>query len=99
MFYPWLFGAGHNSTLPFQRTQPQSIEIHGFCILMFIRRASQDIADGERGGTAGIRRDIERLAGLGAEPAPMTPEDFGRYVRQEVVKWAKVVKESGAKID
>jgi tripartite-type tricarboxylate transporter receptor subunit TctC len=41
----------------------------------------------------------ERLASLGAEPAPMTPEEFGRYVQDEIAKWAKVVKESGAKID
>ena len=41
----------------------------------------------------------ERLAGLGAEPAPMPPEEFGRYVRAEIAKWAKVVRESGAKAD
>ncbi len=41
----------------------------------------------------------ERLASLGAEPAPMSPEDFGRYVREEITKWAKVVKDSGAKVD
>lgn len=41
----------------------------------------------------------ERLAGLGAEPQPMTPDDFGRFVREDIAKWAKVVKESGAKVD
>ena len=41
----------------------------------------------------------ERLASLGAEPLPMSPEDFGRFVREEITKWAKVVKESGAKVD
>ena len=41
----------------------------------------------------------ERLASLGAEPAPMSPEDFGRHVREEIAKWAKVVKDSGAKVD
>ena len=41
----------------------------------------------------------ERLASLGAEPMPMSPEDFGHFVREEVAKWAKVVKESGAKAD
>ena len=41
----------------------------------------------------------ERLASLGAEPAPMTPDEFGRFVQDEIAKWSKVVKESGAKID
>ncbi len=44
--------------------------------------------------------DMEkRLAALGADPAPMTPEDLGKFVREEITKWAKVVKESGAKVD
>ena len=41
----------------------------------------------------------ERLAALGADPAPMSPENFGQLVRDEIAKWAKVVKESGAKVD
>lgn len=41
----------------------------------------------------------ERLASLGAEPAPMLPEDFGRFVREDIAKWAKVVRDSGAKVD
>ena len=41
----------------------------------------------------------ERLTGLGAEPQPMTPDDFGKFVRDDIAKWSKVVKESGAKID
>jgi tripartite-type tricarboxylate transporter receptor subunit TctC len=41
----------------------------------------------------------ERLASLGAEPLPLSPDDFGRYVRADIAKWAKVVRESGAKVD
>jgi tripartite-type tricarboxylate transporter receptor subunit TctC len=41
----------------------------------------------------------KRLASLGADPAPLSPEDFGTFVRDEIAKWAKVVKESGAKVD
>src|SRR5688572_19152869 len=33
----------------------------------------------------------ERLATSGADPAPSTPEDLGRLVREEIAKWAKVV--------
>ena len=40
-----------------------------------------------------------KLAPLGAEPAPTTPEAFARFVRAEIDKWAKVVKASGASAD
>jgi tripartite-type tricarboxylate transporter receptor subunit TctC len=41
----------------------------------------------------------ERLATLGAEPAPMKPDEFARHVRADIQRWAKVVKESGATAD
>jgi tripartite-type tricarboxylate transporter receptor subunit TctC len=41
----------------------------------------------------------ERLAVLALEYTPNTPQQFGEYVRREVVKWGKVVKESGARAD
>ena len=40
-----------------------------------------------------------KLAPLGAEPAPTSPEDFARFVRSEIDKWAQVVKASGAQAD
>jgi tripartite-type tricarboxylate transporter receptor subunit TctC len=41
----------------------------------------------------------ERLAKLGAEPGPMTTDEYSRFVHSEIVKWAKVVKASGATAD
>lgn len=41
----------------------------------------------------------ERLAQLGAEPANLTPDAFGRYVRAEIARWSKVVRDSGARLD
>jgi len=40
-----------------------------------------------------------RLAELGGRPIPGTPDDFGRTVAAEVVKWEKVVTSSGAKVE
>jgi len=40
---------------------------------------------------------LERIRSLGAEPMPGTPEEFGRFIRSEYDKWAKVIAESGAK--
>jgi tripartite-type tricarboxylate transporter receptor subunit TctC len=41
----------------------------------------------------------QRLAGDGVEPVGTTPEQFAAYLRQEIVKWGKVVKLSGAKAE
>ena len=40
-----------------------------------------------------------RLAELGGKPIPGTPEDFGRVIASETEKWAKVVIQSGAKVE
>jgi tripartite-type tricarboxylate transporter receptor subunit TctC len=39
----------------------------------------------------------ERLAGMGVEVAANTPEEFAAYLRSEVARYAKVVKESNIK--
>jgi tripartite-type tricarboxylate transporter receptor subunit TctC len=41
----------------------------------------------------------QSLIELGADPETTTPEAFGAYIRAEVEKWRKVVKESGAEVD
>lgn len=41
----------------------------------------------------------QRMAGQGADPASTTPEEFAAYIKTEVTKWAKVVKEAGAHVD
>lgn len=41
----------------------------------------------------------QRLSRMGAEPAPMTPADFGAFVLAEQKKYAGIVKASGARVD
>lgn len=41
----------------------------------------------------------DRLADLGFNATPSTPEQFDAFLKAEITKWAKVVKESGAKVD
>ena len=36
---------------------------------------------------------------LGAEPGGQSPDEMARFVDTEIKKWAKVVKDSGAKLD
>jgi tripartite-type tricarboxylate transporter receptor subunit TctC len=38
---------------------------------------------------------LARIKELGAEPMPMSPEEFGKLVQSETDKWAKVVKSTG----
>ena len=57
---------------------------------------------------ARLRHDARALAGgelkaiwqsLGAEPGGQPPDEMARFVDTEIRKWAKVVKDSGAKLD
>jgi len=41
----------------------------------------------------------DRLAKAGAELRPQSPEQFGQFIASEKARWAKVVKDSGAKFD
>jgi tripartite-type tricarboxylate transporter receptor subunit TctC len=41
----------------------------------------------------------ERLIGLGVESASGTPEQLAALVRDDLVRWAKIVKDSGAQLD
>lgn len=41
----------------------------------------------------------QRLADEGAEIDPSTPAELARFVHAEIAKWAKAVKDSGARID
>jgi tripartite-type tricarboxylate transporter receptor subunit TctC len=42
---------------------------------------------------------VTYLAGLGLDGIGNTPAEFAAFIRDENVKWAKVAKEAGAKIE
>jgi tripartite-type tricarboxylate transporter receptor subunit TctC len=45
-------------------------------------------------------RDLpKRFAAIGADLTTNTPEEFAAFVKSEITKWAKVVKDSGMRID
>lgn len=41
----------------------------------------------------------QRFADLGATPVGSTPEEFAVFIKREGAKWAKAVKDSGARVD
>ena len=41
----------------------------------------------------------EAWAKQGAAPMSMSTDEFAQYLREDIAKWAKVVKLSGAKVD
>ena len=42
---------------------------------------------------------VERFSSQGAEALGSTPEEFAAYIKSETLKWAKVVRDSGAKAE
>jgi tripartite-type tricarboxylate transporter receptor subunit TctC len=63
---------------------------------------SRDVVSRVNGDIAAVLGSAdmkERLASSGADPAPTTPEELGKLVREEIAKWAKVVADSGARVD
>jgi tripartite-type tricarboxylate transporter receptor subunit TctC len=41
----------------------------------------------------------KKLGDQGADVAGSTPEQFGKLIRDDITRWGKIVKESGAKVD
>ena len=46
-----------------------------------------------------ILRGFRELAEIGLETVGSTPDELAAYQRAEIAKWARVVKESGAKVE
>jgi len=59
-----------------------------------VERLNRDIV-----GVLGMPELRERLGALGAEIVAGTPREFADYIAAEIPKWAKVVRDSGARIE
>jgi tripartite-type tricarboxylate transporter receptor subunit TctC len=42
---------------------------------------------------------IEKLTALGVEPVADTPEEFGAYIRSEIVRWGDIIRRSNLKVE
>jgi hypothetical protein len=43
---------------------------------------------------------VEKLQSMGIDPAkPNAPEEFGRFLRDDVARWSKVVREAGIRLE
>ena len=77
-------------------------DANGYFGLMGPAGMPQPVIDRINASVMGIVRDpamAKTLSDLGYEASPSTPAEHARFLREEVAKWTKVVKESGAKID
>jgi len=64
------------------------------------RHTPADIIERLNGAINAVLADAAmttRLAALGAEPMPMTPAEFGKFVVAESEKWGSVIKSAGIK--
>lgn len=59
-----------------------------------VKKLSADVV------TVIARQDVrERFLADGAEPAGGSPAQFGQFIRDEIVKWRKVIKAADIRID
>ena len=77
-------------------------EVTTWYALWAVKGTPKEIIDRMHAETAkalGMPDIKEYWAAQGADPGGQSPADFGKFLRAEITKWSKVVKDSGAKID
>jgi len=83
------------ATLPgFEANSWYGVSAQGGTPKDVIAKVNQDI--GRVLGTSEMR---QRLEAEGAEAGGGSPEEFGRFFREEIDKWAKVIKAAGIKLE
>ena len=59
-----------------------------------IRRLNRDVH-----AVIGATETKNQFLTRGLEPAPTTPEEFARHVRDEIERWSKVIREAGVRVE
>jgi tripartite-type tricarboxylate transporter receptor subunit TctC len=72
---------------------------YGFCAPRGTPAAIVDKLNGEINAALGDPKLKARLAELGVDPAPMTPAGFGKFMADEIEKWAKVIRTAKLKVE
>jgi tripartite-type tricarboxylate transporter receptor subunit TctC len=76
----------------FEATTWHGVVVPAAAPVALVNRLNEEINDVLK------QKDLkDRLTSLGAEIATGTPKEFADYIAREIPKWAKVVKDSGAR--
>jgi tripartite-type tricarboxylate transporter receptor subunit TctC len=97
-------GAKRSPTLPDVPTIAESgvpgYEANNWWGLVAPTGTPQDVIarlDKELAAVAGSAETKKRLYAEGAEPQHKAPAEFGKFIKAEMTKWSRVVKEAGIK--
>ncbi len=77
-------------------------EASGWLGLLFPAKTPDPIVDRlhrEAVAVINLSEVREQLQSVGLDPAPSSPETFRAYIKAELAKWAKVIKEAGIRAD
>lgn len=80
----------------------RDVEVTSWNALLVPAKTPPDIINVVHREVVKVLNDPEvrsRFASLGVEPISTTPQQLGAYVNAELARWAKVVKQSGARVD
>jgi tripartite-type tricarboxylate transporter receptor subunit TctC len=77
----------------------EAISWAGICAPGGTPKAIVDRVYSEVAKTLKVPEMRERLLRDGIEPIGSTPEQYAEHIKKEMVKWGKVVKDSGARVD
>ncbi len=72
---------------------------NGFLVPARTPRAVIDRLHGEVVKALGLADVQQKLEGLGFEAVGNTPEEFGRFVRADIARWAKVIRDANVKAE